>query len=92
MAYISCYLYRYVLVGNVVNALRHSYNNEFVDTSFIAYWDHLLKSFLGFIIFLLLVMSLRLLRNQPLFCKYGAIYKKTVHEIITFGVCNLPEV
>lgn len=91
IAYISCYIYRYVLVGDVVNALRSSYNDEYVDTSFIAYWDHILKSFLGFIILLLLVQSLRLLRNRPLFAKFGAIYRKAVCEIITFAVSFIYE-
>ena len=39
LAHFTCYIYRFVLVNDLVESLRASYLEEFVDVSFLALWD-----------------------------------------------------
>ena len=39
LAYVSCFIYRFMLVHEVIEVLRATYNEQFVDVAYIAYWD-----------------------------------------------------
>jgi hypothetical protein len=85
LTYIVCYIYRFVIVGELVELLRSTYHEEFLDVSFVAFWDQMLKSLLGFVLFTVLIQSLRLLRNNPVFAKLGGVYRQAAYEIVAFA-------
>ncbi len=39
LAYIGCYIYRYVLIADTVEELRSTYHEQFISITFVAYWD-----------------------------------------------------
>jgi hypothetical protein len=39
LMYIIFYVYRFILVSETVESLRSTYFSQFVDVSFLAFWD-----------------------------------------------------
>ncbi len=72
----------------MVEQLRSTYHEEFIDMSFVAYWDQRLRSFLGFIIFVVILLSLRLFRNRPVFAKLGGVYRRASYDLVAFAVSS----
>ena len=48
-----------------------------------------LRTFVGFLLLVVLVQSLHLLRNQSVFVKFGAIYRKAAAEVVCAGVSDV---
>ena len=46
----------------------------------------MLRTFIGFLLLVVMVQCLHLLRNQSVFVKFGAIYKKAAAEVVCAGV------
>ena len=39
LTYVGCYIYRFVVVADVIEEIRSTYKEEFVDVSPVAFWD-----------------------------------------------------
>lgn len=39
VTYIGCNVYRFFLVSNILELQRRTYNEDFVDVSFVTFWD-----------------------------------------------------
>jgi polycystin 1L1 len=78
-------VYRFVLVGNIIELFRETYFEEFVDISFVAFWDHILRCLVGILIFLVTLTSLKLLRNHRCLAKLTGVFKKAALEISYVG-------
>lgn len=84
--YMVCYIYRFVLVSEVIENLRSTFYQEFVDISFITFWDEILKLQLGLVLYLSIFKFLSLSRYKTLFAMIENVYKKATQEIIIFTV------
>ncbi|XP_060086066.1 uncharacterized protein LOC132565443 [Ylistrum balloti] len=84
LGYISCYLYRFILVWESLENMRSTYFEQFVDVSFLAVFDEILRAQVGVVLFLVFIKSLRLLRYNKLFALFGNIYRRAHKEIIIF--------
>ncbi|XP_061185531.1 polycystin-1-like protein 1 [Saccostrea echinata] len=86
VAYIGCNVYRFFLVSEVVELQQRTYNEEFVDVSFITFWDEMLRCMVGFIMFIVILQSLRLLRYERMFLLFGKIYSRAHKELKLLAV------
>nr|XP_034308513.1 polycystic kidney disease 1-related protein-like [Crassostrea gigas] len=86
VAYIGCNIYRFILVSNVIEQQRTTYNEEFVDVSFVTFWDEMLRCMVGFILFVVILQSLRLLRYERLFLLFGKIYSRAHRELKVLAI------
>ncbi|GAB1601011.1 polycystic kidney disease protein 1-like 1 [Argonauta hians] len=88
LMYMASYVYRFVLVSNTIEDLRSSFYQKYVDISFIAFWDELLKCQIGIVLFLSLVKFLSLSRYKQLFSMIESVYSRASSEILIF-TCTL---
>ncbi|XP_033639226.1 uncharacterized protein LOC117299811 [Asterias rubens] len=86
LTYFALYVCRFVFVNNATQHLRGTYMEEFVDMSFLAYWDQILKDLLGSIIFLACIKFLHLLRFNQTVAMFGAVIDGAVKEILVFAL------
>ncbi|XP_052094392.1 polycystic kidney disease protein 1-like 1 isoform X3 [Mytilus californianus] len=84
LTYIVFYVYRFILVSETVENLRSTYFRQFVDVSFLAFWDEIIRSLIGMILFLVMIKFLKLLHYIKIFSMFGTIYKRLQREIVTF--------
>lgn len=71
-------------MSDTVERLRSTYYEEFVDISFVAAWDEVLRSAVAILLFLAFVKSLRLLRYNKQFAVFGLVYRKARREVLLF--------
>ena len=67
LAYIACYVYRFVLVYEAVELLRATYHEEYVDVAYIAHWDEVRECKVqrfGFLFFGVLDLALYFNRKE----------------------------
>ncbi|KAL8570217.1 hypothetical protein ACOMHN_029917 [Nucella lapillus] len=87
LAYIVCYVYRFVLVSELIEVLRSTFYEQFVSLTFITTWDELLRSLMGLLVFLVVITrGLRLVRYCPHLAKFAAVYRRARREIMLLGV------
>lgn len=83
LAYVACYIYRFVLVGEAVEFLRSTFYEQFVSLAFLAAWDELLRWLVGLLVFLVVMtQGLQLVRYCPHLAKFPAIYRRARREIV----------
>ncbi|XP_067649227.1 polycystin-1-like protein 1 isoform X2 [Haliotis asinina] len=84
LTYVVCYVFRFVLVADIVEDLRNTFYEEFVNVSFLALWDEILRALVGLLLFFVIVKFVPLLRYITVCGKYCNIYKRARKEIILF--------
>ncbi|XP_055959145.1 polycystin-2-like [Patella vulgata] len=84
MVYIGCYIYRYILVSEVVEYFRSTYYQQFINISFICCWNEYLQALIGFVLFLLCVDSVRLLNHNSWCLKAVSFYQRSQRELLLF--------
>ena len=84
LGFCFCYIYRFFLVSDTIERFRSTYYEEFVDVSFVAVWDEVLRSSVAILLFLAFVKSLRLLRYNKQFAVFGLVYRKARREVLLF--------
>ncbi|XP_048754124.2 polycystic kidney disease protein 1-like 1 isoform X3 [Ostrea edulis] len=89
VTYIGCNVYRFFLVSNILELQRRTYNEDFVDVSFVTFWDELLRCMVGCVLFVVILQSLRLLRFERMFLLFGKIYSRTHKELKLLAVLML---
>lgn len=61
----------------------------FVDVSDVAEWDGILKTIVGFILFLVTLQMLKALRHRPPFSVFTKVYHRAAMDLVVFGVSGL---
>ncbi|XP_074659507.1 polycystin-1-like protein 1 [Tubulanus polymorphus] len=86
VGYILCFICRFVVVHDAIEHMRATFYEHYVDMSFPALWDLILRTLVGLLILLLCVQFLKLLQYKKLFVRFFTIYRKARTEILLFAV------
>ncbi|XP_071112058.1 polycystin-1-like protein 1 isoform X2 [Haliotis cracherodii] len=84
LTYVVCYMFRFVLVADIVEDLRNTFYEEFINVSFLALWDEILRAEVGLLLFFVIVKFVPLLRYITVCAKFSNIYRRARKEIILF--------
>lgn len=79
-------MFRFLLVGAKVQDLRSTYKEQFMDVSDVHEWDEVLRTIIGFILFLVTLQLVKALRHQPPFSVFAKVYHRAAMDILVFAV------
>ncbi|XP_052246841.1 polycystic kidney disease 1 like 1-like [Dreissena polymorpha] len=84
MFYCGSFIYRFVIVADLIERLRSTYYEKHVNVCFVTFWDEMLRSLVGMLVFLCTVRCVRLLRFNAQFARLGDVYRKARRELVIF--------
>ncbi|ELU08773.1 hypothetical protein CAPTEDRAFT_228900 [Capitella teleta] len=86
LAFVGCFMFRFLLVGAKVQDLRSTYKEQFMDVSDVHEWDEVLRTIIGFILFLVTLQLVKALRHQPPFSVFAKVYHRAAMDILVFAL------
>ncbi|KAJ8024678.1 Polycystic kidney disease protein 1-like 1 [Holothuria leucospilota] len=84
LTYFAMYVYRFAHVTDITKRLKATYMEEFVDVSFLAYWDQCLRDLIGWLVFIVSFKFLHLFRFNKMVAKFGVVVDSTLKEMLGF--------
>ncbi|XP_071488265.1 polycystin-1-like protein 1 [Diadema antillarum] len=82
LIYFAMYVYRFAYVSEAGSLLKETYLEEFVDLSFLAWWDQRLRDLIGLVVFILTLKFLYLMRFNHMFAMFGAFVEAALAHIM----------
>ncbi|XP_070567047.1 polycystin-1-related protein-like [Ptychodera flava] len=84
LLFFACYVYRCVYVNQISERLQATYHEQFVDMSFLAFWDQVLRDVGGAIVFLVTLKVFHALRFLRVVAKFGNIISCATKQLLIF--------
>ena len=89
MTFLVCFVFRCYVVARTVEELRSTYLADYVDISYLVFWDQLIRIVVGIMLFLLIVQTLKTLRHRQPFIHIGSVFKHAAADLAVFAVSNV---
>ncbi|XP_033108148.1 polycystic kidney disease 1-related protein-like isoform X2 [Anneissia japonica] len=89
LMYFVMYVYRFAYVTEIIERMKRTFNEEFVDMSFLAFWDQCLRSIIGAVLFVVTVKFLHLLRFNHKVAMFGAVIQQAFKALVILLVSLL---
>ncbi|XP_077978738.1 polycystin-1-like protein 1 [Glandiceps talaboti] len=84
LLFFCCYVYRWSYVNEISERLQATYYEEFVDMSFLAFWDQILRDVGGAILFLVFIKLFQAFRFLKVVARFGNVVSFAIKQILVF--------
>ena len=66
--------------------LRQAFHSSFVSAAPLIYWDTILRTLIGLLLFIVVLKVLKLFRYIKTFARIGNVYRRAARDIRAFAV------